>query len=103
MTSPLLPDSLVVNGQLLGVKQSDAYNPITYGPWYQGGATPVPSAGPAQLGMAVMPSDNSSVSGNTQQVANAAASPWSPSQSPLIWVIAALIVGLLGLRYVHWG
>ena len=99
----LLPDSMVNNGQLLGMKQAEAYNPNVFGPFYQGSVSPVPSAAPSQMGTAQMPIDNANVSGNASLAQHAAMNPWSPSASPLIWVIGALIVGLLGLRYVHWG
>jgi hypothetical protein len=32
----------------------------------------------------------------------AADNPFSFVQSPLIIAVAALIIGLLGLRYIHW-
>jgi hypothetical protein len=32
----------------------------------------------------------------------AANDPYSPEKSPVLWACVFLVVGLLGLRYVHW-
>ncbi len=39
---------------------------------------------------------------NGDQAAAAAADPFNPQSSPVIWAMLFLVVGLLGLRYVHW-
>jgi hypothetical protein len=46
-----------------------------------------------------MPNAQSMNSAAGQQ---AAANPFSFVQSPLIIAVAALVIGLLGLRYIHW-
>lgn len=100
--APVLPDSMVVNGQLVAMRQSDAYAPIVFGPTLRGGVTPVPNVpvnayGPT--GGAVLTGSGNPASAGVQA---ASASPWSPVASPLPWVVLALVIGLLGLRYIHW-
>jgi hypothetical protein len=29
--------------------------------------------------------------------------PWSPTQSPVPWLIGMFLVGFILMRYVHWG
>lgn len=103
MSSPSLPQSRIVNGQLVGMRDSMPYNPITFGPYLQGGISPTPSAPPGAYGLGAMPSSAGAGMATNASVTHAAVqSPWSPVQSPLPWVVGALILGLLGLRYVHW-
>ena len=87
--------SLVVNGQIVPVPMMGAFYPgIASVPFMRGSGQPPPT----------IPLNYMSA-GYTMSDANAAAAasnPWSPSQSPLLWAIGALVVGLLGLRYIHW-
>ncbi len=39
---------------------------------------------------------------NGDQAAEAGADPFNPQKSPVVWAMIFLVVGLLGLRYVHW-
>ncbi len=39
---------------------------------------------------------------NTDASDVAANDPFSPEKSPVIWACVFLVVGMLGLRYVHW-
>lgn len=86
--------SMSVNGQLVSVPMSNSFFPSTAAaPYYKGSGQP-----PATIPL----SYNSGSSSTTSQAAMAASNPFSFTQSPLIIAIAALIIGILGLRYVHW-
>jgi hypothetical protein len=87
--------SLTVNGQILQVPMSSAFYPSNaQAPYYNGSGQPPPTIPLNYLagGGAI----------NQQQASTAASMPFNPAQSPLIISVAALIIGVLGLRYVHW-
>lgn len=85
--------SAIVNGQLVPQIRSFLYNPLAVGPVIQG----VPAAPPQTSG-----AGGAGMGGDEAGMA-AAANPWSPTQSPVPWLIGMFIVGFLLLRYVHWG
>ena len=84
--------SLAVNNQLLVAPNSEAFFPssATY-PYFRGSGQ----------GPATIPLDMVNYGGGSAASA-ATANPFSPTQSPLWIAIIALVVGLLGLRYIHW-
>ena len=100
-----------INGQLVPVRTMDGYRPITYGPVLNVGTAAV-SAVPPSLGAGggtiggVYTNEgdivNSSGTANTANAALAANQPFSFVQSPIPMAIIFLIVGLVGLRVVHW-
>jgi len=85
--------SMQVNSQLIPVPMSNAFYP-TYAsaPFYKGNGQPPPT----------IPLNYMSSGGTDYSAQVAAANPFSFTQSPLIIAVAALIIGILGLRYVHW-
>jgi hypothetical protein len=88
----LSTSSAIVNGQLVPQARSQLYYPSAVGPIIQG----VPSSPPQ--------SSVSGVSGASSDAASLAAqNPWSPTQSPVPWLIGMFVVGYLMLKYVHWG
>jgi hypothetical protein len=87
--------SLVVNGQIVPVPMSGQFfPPLASAPFYKGSGQPPPT-----VPLNYMPNAQSMNSAAGQQ---AAANPFSFVQSPLIIAVAALVIGLLGLRYIHW-
>lgn len=38
----------------------------------------------------------------SSEASQAAGDPFNPTVSPVLWALGFLIIGILGLRYVHW-
>ena len=91
--------SLVVNGQIVPVPMMGQFLPtMASAPFYKGNGQGPPTVPVSFNGNAM-----GSGAGGMDAVANRAASnPWSFTQSPVIIALIFLIVGLLGLRYIHW-
>lgn len=99
----------VVNGQRFTTPTWGAYAPVGFGPQ----TTAVPIITPAIPPM--VGGGGGSVGGLTENIggygtagnnsyatAVAAANPWSPRQSPVIWAIVGLLLSIFLLRHVHW-
>lgn len=91
---PLGPNTDVINGQLVTVRDRDVYAPMSYAPIAQRVPNITPTVPPMIGGMG----GPSSVDAQAEAMSN----PWSLFHSPLPWAIAMLVVGLLGLRLIHW-
>ena len=89
------PDSDVIIGQLVPIQSAEVRAPVGY----VSIAQRVPNITPT-----VPPMINSGVGGatSTDTSVMAIANPWSLFHSPLPWAIIFLVVGLLGLRVIHW-
>ena len=84
--------SLAVNNLLVPAPMSGAFFPNGgMAPFYHGNGQ-----GPSTL--PIMGSSG----GTDAQASIAAAAPFDPIHSPLLWAIAFLVIGVFGLRYVHW-
>lgn len=113
----------IINGQLVAVSRREAWAPVAWGPTpgQSGGFSPVPtippSVGPNNYG--VMGSQaggfsagigqhseatNMGIGGYANSAAAGAAAlyPWNWKLSPVPWAILFVLVGLIGLRLVHW-
>lgn len=86
--------SLNVNGQLVPVPMSGAFYPS----YAEGGVYRGTGQGPATVPLSYMQGDT----GGSSVSATAAANPFHPTLSPLWMAVFALIIGMLGLRYIHW-
>ena len=85
--------TMQVNSQLIPVPMSNAFYPsYASAPFYKGSGQPPPT----------IPLNYMSRNGTDYTSQMAANNPFSFTQSPLIIAVAALVIGLLGLRYVHW-
>lgn len=102
VTNPMYGSS-VVNGQLVPNYTWAAMKPAqAAAPYWQGnGAKPrtlmgygMGQTGPAGTGIGG--------GGTLTDGGDASADPFSLQKSPVIWAVAFLIVGILGLRHVHW-
>lgn len=85
--------SMVVNGQIVPVPMTGQFFPsFASAPFYKGNGQ-----GPPTVPI------NTSASGSDMQAAQVASNnPFSFTLSPLIIAALALVIGILGLRYVHW-
>lgn len=87
--------TLYVNNQIVPAPQSQAFFPSGQQyPYYHG-----TGQGPATVPLNYMGGGSNGTEG---EAANASAMPFSIVHSPVIWAIIFLIVGISGLRYVHW-
>ena len=87
--------SLVTNGQIVPVPMMGQYFPSTASaPFYTGNGQPPPT-----VPINFLSSASSNSNGNAP---TAASDPFSFTQSPLIMAIIFLVVGIAGLRYIHW-
>lgn len=104
-----------INGQLVPVRTLDGYSPNAYGPIVNVGTAAVntvpPSlgAGGGRIGgnsgtVASSSGDITNNSGGTNMAHAdlAAANPWNFKVSPLPMAMVFLVVGLVGLRLIHW-
>jgi hypothetical protein len=93
--APVGNGSMVVNGQIVPVPMiGQFFPPLASAPFYKGQGQPPPT-----VPLNYMPGAAAMNSASSQQ---AASNPMSFVQSPLIIAVAALVIGLLGLRYIHW-
>jgi hypothetical protein len=88
------PDTDVIAGQQVPTRSRDPYFPLGYAAVAQRVPNITPTV-PPMIGGA----GGVSMSDNT---AAAMTNPWSLFHSPLPWAIGMLVVGLLGLRFIHW-
>ena len=88
--------SRVINGQLVPVFEgsSSTMVPPAVGPTYRGVGNRPPATIPAGI---TSPAGNGTLPG-----AAAAAAPFSFTASPVPLLILMFVVGVLGLRYIHW-
>lgn len=95
---PLGPSSIGANDQLLPTFTANAFWPgQAQAPTFTGGLKSPPTlaypTGQSAVGYPNPVSDPATVA--------AQANPWSPTASPVLWAVAFLIVGILGLRHIH--
>ncbi len=99
----------VINGVLQPVTPALAIYPAAYGPGpimhdlYATQPTTPPYAGQTAGAMGPYTGAGGTDTANNTAAMAAAANPFSPRHSPLLWSVVALVVGLAGLRIVHWG
>ena len=97
------PSTSVVDGQRIAVQTSDAWHPVAYGSTMQS----VPASRPVLPIYAGAPVNATGVGltgqdDNATQAAIAGSNPFSFRASPLPWAVVFLLVGLIGLRVIHW-
>ena len=111
---PVGPNTLVVDGQRFGVPTSNAYNPVGYGQLVN--MTPISQLNqPPMVGVGGTGSAGSGggagadvvggygTAGNNALAAiKAHMNPWSLRESPVLWAVILLLVGLFGLAAIHW-
>ena len=102
--------SLTTNGVLAPVYERSVFAPNNASaPYYAGRGAPPPTIA-ANFGGDGSSMDSSTSLGyssepgpaNTDQAAAAASDPFNLSKSPVLWAVVFLVVGILGLRYIHW-
>jgi hypothetical protein len=87
--------SLVTNGQIVPVPMMGQFFPsMASAPFYAGNGQPPPT-----VPINFMSSASGSANGNAPA---ASSNPFSFTQSPLLISVIALVVGIAGLRYIHW-
>lgn len=120
-----MQSSDVINGQLVSVARGEAYAPTAWGPTpgQAGGFAPLPTIPPAVSSAAYgsmgaqAPGFTAGLGGassgtgaantgtggaNSEAAGIAGMYPWNWKLSPLPWAIIFLLVGIIGLRLVHW-
>jgi hypothetical protein len=101
-------DSAVVNGQLVTLPSSYAYNPQGWGPQTRGVPQVTPSYPPYVGGALQSAPGSESVGGygtagnNALATAIAGSAPWSFKMSPVIFATVGLVVSLVLLKAIHW-
>lgn len=101
-----LPVTDVINGVMVPVSPAYAVYPAAFGPgpimhdFFATQPSTPPYAG--GVGPAGMMSGGADTANNTAS-AVAGANPAHPRFSPLIWSIGFILIGLIGLRVIHWG
>jgi hypothetical protein len=101
--------SNAVNGQLVPQAPTSAFFPLTLGAQYRGPGM-WPRQGTYQV-PPVIPSPG--ILGGTSPNATGAidpstgglsiGSPWHPTQGTIVFALGALILGLFGLHFIHYG
>jgi hypothetical protein len=91
------PDTSIINGQRVALFQNDAFAPTSFFP-----VAPVGVAQTYPMGAPVVGGGQSSTGSDSMQVHQATNAPFSFTHSPLPWAITFLVIGLVGLRIVHW-
>lgn len=87
--------TLYVNNQIVPAPMSQAYFPSgAQYPYFKGSGQ-----GPATVPLNYMGKGGNGTEGDAS---NAASMPFSFVHSPVLWAIIFLVVGIAGLRYVHW-
>lgn len=87
--------SRMVNGQLVPeLMAAQVFPSQAFVPYYQGRGAPTPTLPGVVMGD---PGGNVVYSG-----ADAGQDPWNLQKSPVLWAIGFVIVGILGLRWIHW-
>jgi hypothetical protein len=82
--------SMVTNGQIVGVPMLGQFFPsMASAPFYSGNGQ-----GPPTIPVNYI--------GNRSGISSAPLSAMSPTQGPVWITIAAIVIGILGLRYIHW-
>lgn len=88
--------TLYTNNQIVPAPMTSAYYPDgSQYPYYKGSGQ-----GPATVPLNYMGGAGGNATNG--EAANAAAMPFSIIHSPVIWAIIFLLVGVAGLRYIHW-
>lgn len=103
MSMQLVYGSQAVNGQLVPELTPTQIFPSTaYVPYMQGRGAATPTLPPpvSYFGGGMNPYTTGIETGSN--VSQAAAEPYNPVKSPVLWALAFLVIGILGLRHVHW-
>lgn len=109
---PVGPNTLVVDGQRFAVPTQNAYNPVGYGqlvnltPISQLNQPPMVGVGGGNSGGGALGADvvggYGTAGNNALATIKANANPWSLRESPVIWAVLLLLIGLFGLTAIHW-
>jgi hypothetical protein len=88
-------DTSIINGQRVPLFTNDAFAPHAYVP-----VAPVGVAQNYPTGAPIVGGGGSTA--ETQAVHAAQNAPFSFVHSPLPWAVTFIVIGLLGLRIIHW-
>lgn len=95
--------SSVVNGQLVTNYTMSALKPSqAAAPYWQGNGSKPRTLMGYGMGSTGQAAGAGIGGGGVLTSSDAGAAPWSFQSSPVPWAIIFLVVGILGLRHVHW-
>lgn len=102
VTNPMYGSS-VVNGQLVSNYTWSAMKPSqAAAPYYVGNGVKPRTLMGFGMGSSGLAGTGIGGGGGSAASMDAIAAPWSPRASPVPWAIGFLIIGILGLRHIHW-
>lgn len=103
MSMQLIYGSQAVNGQLVPeLTATQMFPSQAYVPYAQGRGAATPTLPPPVSFFSGGHNPHTTGLETSSDASHAAAEPLNPVVSPVWWALGFLIVGILGLRYVHW-
>jgi hypothetical protein len=103
MSMQLVYGSQPVNGQLVPeLTNTQIFPSAAYVPYMQGRGAATPTLPPPVSWFSGGGNPYTTGLDATGVASEAAADPFNPAKSPVWWALGFLIVGMLGLRFVHW-
>lgn len=103
MAMQLVYGSQPVNGQLVPeLTNTQIFPSQAYVPYMQGRGAATPTLPPPVSWFSGGGNPYTTGLETSSVASEAAAEPFHPAKSPVLWALAFLIIGILGLRHVHW-
>jgi hypothetical protein len=104
MSNQIVYGSQPINGQLVPeLTATQIFPSNAFVPYYQGRASFTPTLPPPiqyGQGTAMDPYTSGLMGGGSSMAA--IQDPFNPTKSPVLWAVGFLIIGMLGLRHIHW-
>lgn len=103
MAMQLVYGSQPVNGQLVPeLTNTQIFPSQAYVPYMQGRGAATPTLPPPVSWFSGGGNPYTTGLETSGTASQAAAEPFNPVKSPVLWALVFLVVGILGLRHVHW-
>lgn len=103
MSMMLTYGSQPVNGQLVPeLTSTQVFPSAAYVPYMQGRGAATPTLPPPTSWFSGGQNPYTTGLEVSGTAAEAASEPFNPVKSPVLWALGFLVIGILGLRHVHW-